>query len=940
MTQTVTSDLKTWRPFKIGAGGFLTGLSQAYDGTLYCRTDTYGAYKWNTGTSDWTQLVTGTSLPGGDIHADFEGGVVEIAAATGSTDSAIVYMIYGAPDFECFVYRSADRGATWIKRTGSVGNYFGAAANGGTASMNANNQANSARLSQKMMAVDPTNPDVIYTSNGVTLKKSTDGGVNWSSCSGFTAPTGSNPAVTGILIDPSSSTLSSPTRKAVIWAFSYGNGYFRSTDGGATWAVVAGGPTFVRDADINANGVLLAVDSSTGKTWRYSSSTWTDLVGTNAWFVAFDPNSVNRAVIASADAQLKEQTNITTGNFSGSWLDGTANKVSTTIPWQAISTEETYMSAGGINFSKSTANRLLMSQGIGFWRTDISAGFTASHTWTSMSVGIEQLVSNQIKKFTGNRYIYYACWDRGLFRTANPEQYAPYANTPASSAANAGIRHVFHLDAAKNDSDFIVALVTYGNASAGCAYSNNGGDTWTIFERPPIPVGIKTLFNVLSVTNGSPTVIVNETAHGLTNGSYIPVFRCGAIGGITPSGRYQVTVNNANQWQFTHGSNATSTVSNGGGNFNYGMDYYSGAYQHPVLNNAFNTTNGSPDVTVQLPSGGNGGTLRANGYINFYGASTIGGLDVNGRQKIYTDSSGGLITIRPGGNANATVANGGGTNVCYVDEWMWPRVPQNSQIAVSTPTNWVMIGAAGRGIFYTTNGGANPTWTRCSFPSPVNETQGAFDWGYNSYRSIVVADPNTANKFYLFHYDNGTYVSTDSGANWTLQSSNTLAGGNFHAKLRCVPGFSGHLFWASGHIGTYNDYGSPTAKNYFSTNGGVTWTEIGSPTLGAASTGEVVELYDLSIGAIKPGKTYPTIWAVGWINGVYGIYYCVDFDPTVSGKPSTWYKAGDYPLGSIDYVQTMCADPDQWDTCYIGFSGSGAVYTAANTTVKTFKIKS
>jgi len=50
-----------WKELKIGAGGYLTGMDIAPDGTMVVRTDTYGAYRWN-GTQ-WQQLVTSTSMP-------------------------------------------------------------------------------------------------------------------------------------------------------------------------------------------------------------------------------------------------------------------------------------------------------------------------------------------------------------------------------------------------------------------------------------------------------------------------------------------------------------------------------------------------------------------------------------------------------------------------------------------------------------------------------------------------------------------------------------------------------------------------------------------------------------------------------------------------------------------------------------------------------------
>lgn len=43
----------TWHELKIGAGGFLTGIDIAKDGTKVVRADTFGAYVWNSGLSKW-----------------------------------------------------------------------------------------------------------------------------------------------------------------------------------------------------------------------------------------------------------------------------------------------------------------------------------------------------------------------------------------------------------------------------------------------------------------------------------------------------------------------------------------------------------------------------------------------------------------------------------------------------------------------------------------------------------------------------------------------------------------------------------------------------------------------------------------------------------------------------------------------------------------------
>ena len=80
---------------KVGAGGYVTGLNIARDGTKVVRTDTYGAYLFNKsapnpgnggGTGAWQQLVTINSMPPADARFGHHAGVYEIAIAP--SDSA------------------------------------------------------------------------------------------------------------------------------------------------------------------------------------------------------------------------------------------------------------------------------------------------------------------------------------------------------------------------------------------------------------------------------------------------------------------------------------------------------------------------------------------------------------------------------------------------------------------------------------------------------------------------------------------------------------------------------------------------------------------------------------------------------------------------------------------------------------------------------------
>ena len=99
-----------WQTLDVGAGGWLTGIDIAPDGTMVVRTDTYGAYIWN-GT-EWQQLVTSTSMPAAFVAPTptraHNQGVYEIQIAP--SNSNILYMMYDG-----YVFQSTNKGTTWTE---------------------------------------------------------------------------------------------------------------------------------------------------------------------------------------------------------------------------------------------------------------------------------------------------------------------------------------------------------------------------------------------------------------------------------------------------------------------------------------------------------------------------------------------------------------------------------------------------------------------------------------------------------------------------------------------------------------------------------------------------------------------------------------------------------------------------------------------------------
>ena len=161
-----TGDGTIFEPVRIGAGGFIRGVSIAPDGTKVVKTDTYGAWTFDPAAHDcgfnfgcWRQCVTLASMPARDSGLGLNGGVYAIVVAPSRTN--VFYMYFNGR-----IYLSSDRCATWT-RTG-----FPAIA------ANPNSTENSWG---QFIAVDPANADVVFAgtpSSGVYF--TANRGASWS----------------------------------------------------------------------------------------------------------------------------------------------------------------------------------------------------------------------------------------------------------------------------------------------------------------------------------------------------------------------------------------------------------------------------------------------------------------------------------------------------------------------------------------------------------------------------------------------------------------------------------------------------------------------------------------------------------------------------------------------------------------------------------------
>ncbi|MEM6300351.1 MAG: hypothetical protein AAF749_01320 [Pseudomonadota bacterium] len=456
-----------WKPLRLGAGGFVTGIDIADDGTRVVRTDVYGAYIWDPQIDEWVQLATVDSFP--SITAGVEKsvqGVYEVAIYP--KDSSVLWLQHGD-----FLLRSADKGKSFRVPAGwpsdwSSKNFL---ANGG----------DSPRLLGQKMMVDPNNPDVLIIGgrfDGVWI--TTDGGSTFSKLSDL--PNGRVAA--GMCFDRSSETRGGRTQIAYLGI--EGVGIYRSVNGGDSWLLMPGSPKNGAKHGRCSNGTYyFSDDNGKGELWKTDGVSFTNIqpdpsdLRTRA--LAVDPFNPSRIVGGRNDGALSVSIDggETWTNFFA--LNSVA-RVADDVPWLEW-TKEVFMSMGDIRFDPVVKDRLWFAQGIGVWYTDLGPGVPDDEpVWKSSSKGIEELVTYTASAAPGSDHVHLGVLDRGVFsRSLSEFDLFPGSHGTTGGAA---LQNGYFSGFAARDPQFIVALNTkFGNNYS--AYSVDDGETWTSFPNPP-----------------------------------------------------------------------------------------------------------------------------------------------------------------------------------------------------------------------------------------------------------------------------------------------------------------------------------------------------------------------------------------------------------------------------------------------------------------------
>lgn len=490
-----------WNPVRIGGGGYISGLSIADDGALLARSDTYGAYLRPAGSQEWRQVLTTAALPG-DWHLPKLGkGTYEVAIAP--SDSNRLYVVWSG-----HVFVSSDGGAS-LTETAYVATPSDANAPFG-------------RGFGDKMAVDPVNADVVLAGGpDVALRRSADGGRTWSDTNvpvgrptpelaDATAGEISSVGTTGVAFDRSSGDGSvSP----VVYAASWGNGVFRSSDNGASWSSI-GGPDHVIHAGVGAEGRYYALSGSNAGDFGvqvYDGSSWSD-VTPGDWdpgstvasvenpFMAVDPTAPGHVVIGHGSQMFEtsdggdrwdDRSWTWTGDGDVTWLNATE-----------VGDDNPYLVAGDLVFDPVRPDQVWLATGTGVGVATVADTFE----WTMSSRGIENMVATDIATMRGGGPVF-GVFDFGQFSGSTDfDDYSlvkgpipEFAGTTSLSASPFA-----DCTAVSATTDY----VQFDSYPISSASTDDCGATWHVFDSMPRDAASAAEFGYGAIAVGEATDIV------------------------------------------------------------------------------------------------------------------------------------------------------------------------------------------------------------------------------------------------------------------------------------------------------------------------------------------------------------------------------------------------------------------------------------------------
>ena len=420
-----------WGNVRFEGGGFVSAVlpHPAVENLVYARTDVGGVYRWNATTSRWIPLM--------DFLSENDKGLYGAESfAIDPQNPAKLYVLAGTG------YNS--NGLTAIFRSDDYGDTFD------TTHVEFLAHGNGmGRQTGEKLAVDPNMPNVLFCGSRTKgLYKSTDYGKTWSNAYkvALSSATGNSlnnvNGISFVVFDASQGKLSDG-RTAVIYMgiSATADNLYVSKDGGATWALISGGPSSLMPNRMKiADGKLfLTYSNSEGPmnvsqgaiyTYNVASATWANITpyqdgsttdrmgnggqGASNGFggISIDPNDAKhiiattlcyyggRHLYADSTNGWGDRIYVTTDG-GATWKHGQGYNAGVNIDanGNAWIHGNAIHWAGSIEFDPFDTKKAWVTSGNGVFQTDdISA---AVPLWKFQSKGIEETVPLDIVSVPG-----------------------------------------------------------------------------------------------------------------------------------------------------------------------------------------------------------------------------------------------------------------------------------------------------------------------------------------------------------------------------------------------------------------------------------------------------------------------------------------------------------------------------------------------------------
>jgi len=497
----LSSEPCSWRNVVIGGGGFVTGIitHPRQKGLMYARTDVGGAYRWDNSAQRWIPLTDGI----GDV--DFTG--IE-SLAVDPSDTNRVYLAAGIySGGKAAILRSADQGRSWLLT--EVPFKMGGNETG--------------RFNGERLAVDPNDGDILFFgSRRDGLWKSTDRGATWQKVEGFPDVSSREAAsgddsrprfgfnqqpvgIVSVLFDPAGNRPGQPTPVLYAAISVTETNLYRSTDGGATWLVVANQPVGLRP-----NHLIRASDGTLylsygkepgpntmtdGAIWKFNpqKGLWTDITPVKPkdsdqpfgyGCVAVDAQHPS-TIMATTFCHWKPHDEIFRSTNGGAtwtqlWQTNTTVWDHSSAPYTATRTPHWI---GTIVINPFNSDQVLFTTGYGIWCcTNATAADAGKSTrWVFLDQGLEETVPLALISPPAGAHLISGVGDIDGFRHDNMD-----VSPAEGSFTGPRLSSTRDLAFAANKPEVVVRIGNGGrDLSAHAIISEDGGKTWEALVSDP-----------------------------------------------------------------------------------------------------------------------------------------------------------------------------------------------------------------------------------------------------------------------------------------------------------------------------------------------------------------------------------------------------------------------------------------------------------------------